>query len=310
MSMGKIPVLFVFFNRPETTGRSFESIRKYKPARLYLASDGPRRDRDGESAVVENLRKEILSRIDWECDVRTFFQDENVGCGRNVYNSISWLFSHEERGIVIEDDVIAGESFFPFMEEMLDRYEKDPRIGLVVGLNPFDSYKSAYSYMFSRYMYCWNGWASWRDRWANMDFSMSWLNSPMKDSIICNRGRDIFQWKWQISYIEHAYVSSWDWQWYFSLSAQNQLCIFPAVNLATNIGTDANATHNSKAKNMTFESKKMEFPLKHSPYVVPDVKFEKLLYHRVSNLRMKLNRRIPRKVKDIKNNILRFFHLK
>ncbi len=66
MSMGKIPVLFVFFNRPETTGRSFESIRKYKPARLYLASDGPRRDRDGESAVVENLRKEILSRIDWD----------------------------------------------------------------------------------------------------------------------------------------------------------------------------------------------------------------------------------------------------
>jgi hypothetical protein len=304
--MRKVPVLFVFFNRPDTALQSFASIRRYRPDRLYLASDGPRQHVEGESAVVKGLRDKILSMVDWECDVRTNFQENNNGCGKNVYNSISWLFSNEERGIVIEDDVVAGDSFFPFMEEMLEKYADDRRVGLIVGLNPFESFKPAYSYVFSRYMYCWDGWASWRDRWANMDFAMDWRKSSLKESIIRNRGgKDLFQWRWQISYIDHGYVSSWDWQWYFSLSSQNQLCIFPAVNLAMNIGNDANATHNSKAKDITFQARTMEFPLKYSPYVVPDAVFEDLMYRRVSNLRLRMNRRIPRRIKDIKNNILK-----
>ena len=302
-AMDKVPVLFVFFNREATAIRSFEKIRKYQPARLYLASDGPRVGKQGESDIVLGLREKILSMVDWDCDVQTRFLSENKGCGPNVYESISWLFANEEKGIIIEDDVMAGESFFTFMESMLETYKDDQRVGMISSFNPFESFESEYSYVFSRYYVCW-GWASWRDRWKNMDYAMSWRSTPLKESIIKNRGKDVFRWNWQLNYIDHNYVSSWDWQWYFSLTAQNQLCIYPAVNLATNIGNDKDAIHNSKAKNITFESKVLEMPLKHSPYIVPDATFENLMYKRDSNLRMRLNRRIPRKVKDFKNKVL------
>ena len=36
------PVLFLIFNRPDTTERVFEEIRKAQPPRLYIAADGPR----------------------------------------------------------------------------------------------------------------------------------------------------------------------------------------------------------------------------------------------------------------------------
>ena len=38
------PVLFLIFNRPETTQQVFPAIRKAKPPRLYVAADEPRSD--------------------------------------------------------------------------------------------------------------------------------------------------------------------------------------------------------------------------------------------------------------------------
>ena len=37
----KTTVLFMVFNRPDTTKQVFEAIRKAKPSRLYVAADGP-----------------------------------------------------------------------------------------------------------------------------------------------------------------------------------------------------------------------------------------------------------------------------
>ncbi len=47
------PVLFIVFNRPDTTRQVFEAIRAAKPPRLYIASDGPRAGRAGEHALCE-----------------------------------------------------------------------------------------------------------------------------------------------------------------------------------------------------------------------------------------------------------------
>ena len=143
-----------------------------------------------------------------------------------------------------------------------------------------------------------------------MNYEMTWRHSPLEESIINNRGyacKDTHRWRWQINYIENKYVSAWDWQWYFSLAAQNQLCVYPQVNLIKNIGADVNATHNSKAKDISHEVLELSFPLSDPPYIVPDIQFERLMYKEGSNLKLRINRRIPRKVKDFKNKILNIF---
>ena len=63
-------VLFMVFNRPDTTTQVFEAIRRARPPRLYVAADGPRADRAGEVVRVENVR-EIATAVDWPCEVKT-----------------------------------------------------------------------------------------------------------------------------------------------------------------------------------------------------------------------------------------------
>ena len=46
------PVLFLIFNRPDTTQRVFDEIRKAQPPQLFVAADGPRKDRPADCVTL------------------------------------------------------------------------------------------------------------------------------------------------------------------------------------------------------------------------------------------------------------------
>ena len=68
------PILFLTFNRLDTTKRVFKEIRNVKPQRFYIASDGPRADMKGEKGTVTEVRDWVLNNIDWSCKVKTLFR--------------------------------------------------------------------------------------------------------------------------------------------------------------------------------------------------------------------------------------------
>lgn len=76
----KTAVLFLVFNRLDVTKQVFEAIRQAKPPRLYIVSDGARTNRSGEHDQVQAVRDFIMQSIDWECEIKTLFRDENLGC--------------------------------------------------------------------------------------------------------------------------------------------------------------------------------------------------------------------------------------
>lgn len=296
--MYNIPVLFVIFNRPEVARKSFEAIRQRKPQKLYIACDGARDNKPGETELVEKTRKTILDAIDWECEVKTLFQEQNLGCGKGVFTAITWLFENEERGIILEDDCVVTSSFFRFMEEMLEKYKDDQRIGMVAGSNLIPAYKETRSsYFFSRYKSCW-GWGSWRRAWTNMDLDMCWRKDYLMD-VINNSGyyaKGQTKWFHQLKCIDTNYVSAWDWQWFFTLASQNQLCVYPSVNLVSNIGNDADATHTSFST-ITYESHELGFPLKEPMYVCPNEGFDKAFWKEENTLRLRVQRLLPNALK-------------
>lgn len=106
------PVLFLVFNRLDTTKQVFEAIRQAKPPRLYVAADGAREEKKGEEQKVKAVREYILNNIDWNCEVKTLFRDKNLGCKYAVSGSINWFFENEEMGIILEDDCLPSQSFF------------------------------------------------------------------------------------------------------------------------------------------------------------------------------------------------------
>lgn len=162
------PVLFIIFDRPESTQQVFERIRRAKPPRLYIAADGPETPADGQ--LCEAARA-IAGQVDWPCEVKTLFRDNHLGADKGVSTSIDWFFEHEVEGIILEDDCVPEESFFAFCEELLIRYRDDRRIMHICGINLSGKWEQeAYGYYFSRYAIA-GGWASWRRAWQLNDFS-------------------------------------------------------------------------------------------------------------------------------------------
>ena len=105
-------VLFLIFNRLETTKSVFHAISQAKPPRLYIAADAARLDIKNEAKKVQDVREYVMQNINWKCEVKTLFRYQNLGCKYAVSNAISWFFDNEEQGIILEDDCLPSQSFF------------------------------------------------------------------------------------------------------------------------------------------------------------------------------------------------------
>ena len=246
----KTAVLFLLFNRPNTTAQVFEKIRQIKPQRLYIASDGPREGYDSEIEKVTKAR-EIATKIDWPCEVKTLFRDKNLGCKKGVSSAITWFFEQEEQGIILEDDCVPHLDFFIFCENLLHRYSQDERISAITG-NNFQNgkWRGDASYYFSKFAHCW-GWATWRRSWQHYDadikFWPEWSNSKawfdyMSDKVERRYWQKIF------NRVHAGQVDSWAYPWIASLWHKDRFSITPNVNLVSNIGFGDDATH-TKSKN-------------------------------------------------------------
>ena len=96
------PVLFLIFNRPETTQQVFSAIKKAKPPRLYIAADGPRSNYPNEAKECE-IARSIATKVDWDCEVKTLFQDQNLGCRLAVRTTVDWCFEQASEGRILGD---------------------------------------------------------------------------------------------------------------------------------------------------------------------------------------------------------------
>lgn len=258
----------------------FETIRKIRPTVLFLSSDGPRQMVEDEKETVQLIRNYVASNIDWPCQIHKSFKNENLGCGINVKTSIDWFFETVEYGVILEDDCLPLECFYSYAEELLHKYRNDSRIGMISGVNHFvQYYQCEESYLFSTYKSCW-GWATWKRAWEHCDLEMNWYHTPQRELIIKNMGYGFISkvhWKNAIRKIHNNVVDTWDWQWYFTLASQNQLCIFPEKNLVSNIGFNSNATNTSGiSKKRYLVCEPIKFPLNHPDFIISDKNFDNI----------------------------------
>lgn len=267
----------ITFNRPEETKKVFEEIRRAKPNRMFIASDGPR-DKE-EKEVIDGLRKYLLENIDWKCEIETLFRDKNLGCKYACAGAISWFFKNVEMGIILEDDCLPDQSFFRFCQEMLEKYKDDRRIGLITGTNIDGISNLESSYFFSDIPNIW-GWASWRRAWNLYDVDMKDWPKYRK---LSNFGKlkyrgiitNIRRWRcYDLAY--KGKLNTWDYQWDLINRTNKLLTIVPAVNLIKNIGFDGGThTFNHDGDRMSYKLHDMEFPLIHNGIVEPSRRYEK-----------------------------------
>jgi len=312
-----IPVLFLTFNRLDTTKQVFEVIRKASPRKLYLASDGHRETRDDEKEKVQAVREYILKSIDWNCEVKTLFREVNLGCGKAVSSAINWFFENEEMGIILEDDCLPSLSFFPYCKELLEKYKDNESVYHITGYNPLTETKTEFSYYFARVQHCW-GWASWRRAWEKYSFYITDLDQFVKErkiNKIFTRTIDKDYWIDIFRKMEQNKIDTWDYQWTYAIFNNNGICINPAKNLVTNIGFGADATNTVVVDSISTFTNQQRYEIgmiKHPK----EIKINNYLLKRISKVAFGINwgqliKKIKREIrigirKTIKN-VLPFF---
>jgi len=260
------PVAFFIFNRPDTTARVFEAIRKAAPPRLLVIADGPRAGREGEAEKCVAARA-IVSDVDWPCQVLLNFSDVNLGCKRRVSSGLDWVFETVEEAVILEDDCVPEPSFFRFCDELLEKYRGEDRVAMISGNNFHgDSVRVAESYYFSRRPHIW-GWAAWRRSWQRYDVEMKswpqvkksgWLRQLFPERRLARYWRVIFD------AVFRGDVDTWDHQLTYCCFLNGRLCVMPAVNLVSNIGFDQDATHTKAVtEHANLPTKAIAFPLLH-----------------------------------------------
>lgn len=285
MKTFNVPILLIFFCRPEVTSKVFDCIRKVKPSKLYLYQDGPRNEKDLQGIMQ---CRDIVSNIDWDCDVNTFYQEQNVGCDPSEYIAQKWMFEQEEMGIVLEDDDVVSLSFFYFCEELLEKYKDDERINMICGMNHLGTYdKTDADYFFARSGSI-TGWASWKRVVDTWDPSYSYFDDPYAmecvESVLGHRAqRTLKTWK------NHKDSGKEFYETILGASAtlSHRLNIVPTKNMVANIGVVANATHSvasvfllpRRTRRIFYKDiYEYDFPLKHPKHVVEDMNYTKKIW--------------------------------
>jgi hypothetical protein len=302
----RTPVALFVFNRLNTTRRVFEAIARVRPTRLLLIADGPRPSKAGEREACEQVR-DVVSRVDWPCEVSTNFADNNLGCQERIISGLDWVFSLVEEAIILEDDCLPDPSFFPFCEELLERYRGDSRVAAISGTNLVGQFlKSESSYFFSQLGGNW-GWATWRSEWKRYDrYMKNWpeLKRAGALSEVFEQPKTAAFWTRVFDDMyENKGRSAWDYQWLYTHLKNNTLTIIPRVNLVANIGFGQGATHTSAVDpRLTPAATEVTFPLIHPPDFIPlrsmDRHFQELYTEPIS-------RRIARRIRNLAG---RLFH--
>jgi len=286
-----VPVFLVFFNRPEPLKKVFESIRMARPSKLFLCQDGAR---EGNKSDLENINKcrEIVSNIDWECEVYHDYSKSNLGCGMRIFSGITNAFKKVDRLIIIEDDIVANQSFYRFCEELLEKYRDDKRINMISGMNHMGIYdKTKKDYFFTESGSIW-GWATWKRAWEQVEYDMPYIED--KD-LMNNLYNSLSNKQKAIKLIKTGEerrkilsngqkLSAWSYQAGMGMYLNNQVNIVPKYNLISNIGLTEESVHAvndlkkiPKGLQRVFfaPTYELNFPINHPKYMINDKYYEK-----------------------------------
>lgn len=279
----KIPVVFLIFNRPDTTERVLSEISRARPPKLLVVADGPREGRPGEAERCAATRA-VIRRVDWDCEVITNYASENMGCRRRVSSGLDWAFDRVEEAILLEDDCLPHPSFFPYCEELLARYRNDDRIMMISGMNYFlDRMTIAESYFFARYCAVW-GWATWARAWKKYEAFMREWGKLREGDVL----KAYFAKKGMRRYLsrmfDEAYygrLDTWAFPWMAACLLNNGLSIIPRVNLVSNIGIVGTHTSldQSNLNLPVFEIDPSNFRHPHS--IIPNFRYEEMLFEQI-----------------------------
>lgn len=308
--MTDISIAYIVFNRPRHTRETFQAIRAARPTRLFIIADGPRPGHPTDEERCQAVR-EIVSQVDWPCEVQRNYADQNLGLKKRVSSGLDWVFSQVESAIILEDDCLPHPDFFSFCQELLERYKDDERVWTITGNNNQNGKKrSNDAYYFSKYGHCW-GWATWRRAWAQYDGDITFWPEWKLSQDWRNKVPDPYEQAYWIDIFDRIYlkkIDSWAYPWMTCLWYHGGLTATPRVNLVTNIGVGPDSTHTLADEDQPGVPVKPLGHITHPPEVTQHLKADQYVFdHLLGGLYMKFPRTLLKFPIRVKNKLIRMW---
>jgi hypothetical protein len=292
------PVALFIFNRPKLTQLVFERIRQAQPQQLFIIADAPRPNHADDLYNCATAQA-IVKQIDWDCQVEHNFAKQNLGCRLRISSGIDWVFAQVPEAIILEDDCLPHPSFFRFCQELLHRYRHEPQIMHISGSCYLPSRPSRESYYFSQNPHCW-GWATWRRAWQHFDVNMAQWSQLRDQDWLEERLPPDSATTWRRNFEQvNQDPQIWDFQWTFACWLNQGLSISPTVNLVSNLGFAANATHTFRPNRFSnMPTQALDWPLQHPTEICPNKAADTWTHYHVFNesLLARLRRKLPHRL--------------
>ena len=157
------PILLFVYNRPEHLKQTMETLQNNTLAaesELYIYSDAARKDTD-EAAVAEV--RNYIHKITGFKSITLIEREKNWGLARNIIDGVTTQVNRFGRVIVMEDDLITAPYFLQFMNDALETYKDEPRVGHIQACD-FTNDPSLPDTFLIKFTGSW-GWATWDRAW-------------------------------------------------------------------------------------------------------------------------------------------------
>lgn len=299
--MKPAPILLFVYNRPRHVERGLASLLQNAEARdseLYVFSDAARSTAD-ETAVAQ-VRKIVRGIIGFK-QVHIIERTENWGLARNVIDGVSTVVNLHGRAIVLEDDLVLSPYFLRFMNEALETYEDEPRVGHIQACD-FTQDMALPDTFLIQWTGSW-GWATWQRAWAHFNPDGRELLRQLEERGLTRRFD--FNGKYGFTRMLRRQIkgknNSWAIRWNASLFLEGILSLNVGRSLVSNEGLDGSGTNSLSGDPYVSDlwMKPLEVE-KISPIAENEEArraFERY-YARTNNLRVKVPRRLRNMLKS------------
>ena len=159
MKIESFSALLICYLRSDYVFNMVNVISEFGISRIYVYFDGTKNQED------QNNQNVLISKIEKHCEKLNIMliirrSHINLGISKSVINAADWFFSHEEYGVLLEDDLIISNEFLNFTFSARNLLELHSEILLVSG-NQF--FTGEYALCWTHYPLIW-GWATTRQK--------------------------------------------------------------------------------------------------------------------------------------------------
>ncbi len=239
------PILLFTYLRLDTLTRTISALKKNVLATdsdLYIFSDGPKSETDAQK--VKEIRTFLRSITGFK-SVSISESPTNKGLANSIISGVSEVMTFSDTVIVLEDDLITTPNFLTYMNSSLDEYQNVSKVFSISGFS-FDfgiESKSQEETYFLHRGWSW-GWATWKDRWVDIDWAVSDYNTFKKSKTLRKEfkrgGSDVYG---MLKRQMEGSLDSWAIRWFYHQFKVNGITLFPLYSKVYNDGFDADATH-------------------------------------------------------------------